>query len=215
MLPAPAGINESCSGLETRGQSDLNFVVLSCAKLLLTMKPSTECATERSLLQKGEMRLCCPFTCWICLWLQGRLECGPGNYQWYSYWILYELCLADSAEANLKYVQYTLTDKAPKILKEPTLIHTVTDHIWVHLTTHPLRMCLGTGNFGISNLDFYLCGWFGCNHFYWGLRRSPPRPALLLVGSADLSCLFASSVIVDLVLLLFLIPTGWENISFG
>lgn len=51
MLPAPAGIDESCSALETRGQSDLNFVVLSCAKLLLTMKPA-QSVQQRDLFCK-------------------------------------------------------------------------------------------------------------------------------------------------------------------
>lgn len=105
MLPAPAGIDESCSGLETRGQSDLNFVVLSCVKALVDNEASAEYATEGSALQKRVMRLCCPFTCRVCLQLQGRHEHGLGKHQQYSYWISKVLCLAESSWTDLECVQ--------------------------------------------------------------------------------------------------------------
>lgn len=60
MLPAPAGIDESCTGLETRGQSDLNFVILSCAKLLLTMKPAQNVQQRDLLRKKGERGCAAP-----------------------------------------------------------------------------------------------------------------------------------------------------------
>lgn len=57
-------------------------------KALIDNEASTECATERPLLQKGENEAVLPLHLLnlpLALWLQGRLEHGPGKYQQYSY----------------------------------------------------------------------------------------------------------------------------------
>lgn len=136
MLPAPAGINESCSGLETRGQSDLNFVVLSCAKLLLTMKPAQN-VRQRNLLCKRGNEAVLPLHL-----LNLPLATGQA-WAWSSevpaIFILNLICAVPCRQCRSKPRVRSIHPycRGTQNPKEPTLIHKVRDHIWVHLTTHP------------------------------------------------------------------------------
>lgn len=183
--------DESCCRLEIWGPSDLNFVILSYAKLSLTMKSAQNMQQEWSAFKRGSG---------LCLHLQdlppamGAAQESMSSVNVEAKWVL---CLAKAVAAALKCV---LCWKGTQIGLPSCKPHLCLAHKHIYL-----EVCLTTRNFGISSLHFVCVGDLVLN-------TSPGSHAWPSAGRICWSflCSFASFKIANLILVLLLPSTGWE-----